>query len=92
MTEQDEEKYMEIMASFDAAMLAHESRRPVPMCHFKPMTQHWDDTHPASDDDWYECEHCGYTESNAEAWAKVKARYPGKLQPGYVDNDDCPLF
>ena len=41
MTEQDEEKYMPIMAGFDAAMLAHESLRPVPMCHFKAMTGAW---------------------------------------------------
>ncbi len=38
MTEQDEEKYIAIMAGVDSAMLAHESRRPEPMCHFKAMT------------------------------------------------------
>jgi hypothetical protein len=74
LTEKDEENYMAIMAGFDAAMLAHESRKLVPMCHFKAMTQHWDDSHPASDDVWYECEHCGHTEDSAEAWAKVKSR------------------
>lgn len=45
MTEEDEENYMAIMAGFDAAMLALESRNPVPMCHFKAMTQHWDNSH-----------------------------------------------
>jgi len=74
ITEQDEAKYMAIMAGYDAFMLAHHSRGPVPMCHFKPMTQHWDDSHPAADDHWYECEHCGHTEDSTEAWAKVRAR------------------
>lgn len=78
MTEKDVEQYMVIMAGFDAAMLAHETRQPVPMCHFKAMTQHWDDSHPASDDVWYECEHCGHTEASAVAWAKVKARDAAK--------------
>jgi|LNAP01.1.fsa_nt_gb hypothetical protein len=80
MTEQDEEKYIAIMARFDAAMLAHESRKPVPMCHFKAMIQHWDDSHPAADDVWYECDHCGHTEDSAVAWAKVKARVAVKGQ------------
>jgi hypothetical protein len=61
MTEQDEEKYMAVMAGFDDAMLVHESRRPVPSCHFKSMIPRWDDSNPASDDHWYECEHCGHT-------------------------------
>lgn len=74
MTGQDEEKYIAIMAGFDAAMLAHESCRPEPMCHFKAMTQHWDDSHPASDDVWYECDHCGHTEDSTVAWSKVRAR------------------
>jgi hypothetical protein len=74
MTEQDEEKYMTIMAGFDAAMLVHESRRPVLMCHFKAMTQHWDDSHPASDDVWYECDLCGHTKDSTVEWAKIRAR------------------
>lgn len=84
MTEQDEEKYMTIMAEYDAAMLAHESRRPVPMCHFKAMTQHWDDSHPAADDVWYECDHCGHTEDSAVAWAKVRAREAVNAPPSPV--------
>lgn len=80
MTEQpispeDEARYMQVMAGYDAAMREHyQPAGPVPMCHFKPMTAHWDDSHPASDDHWYECEHCGHTEDSAEAWAKMKAR------------------
>ena len=64
MSEHDEEKYMAVMAGFDDAMLAHERRRPVPSYRFKPMTQHWDDSHLAGDDNWYECEHCGHTEDS----------------------------
>ncbi|TCV51358.1 hypothetical protein EDB99_10724 [Pseudomonas sp. 460] len=84
MTEQDEEKYMTIMAEYDSAMLTHESRRPVPMCHFKAMRQHWDDSHPAADDVWYECDHCGHTEDSAVAWAKVRAREAVKAPPSPI--------
>ncbi|MSU98435.1 hypothetical protein EB795_31725 [Pseudomonas mandelii] len=72
---EDEARYMQVMAGYDAAMREHyQPAGPVPMCHFKRMTQHWSDAHPASDSAWYECDHCGHSESSAEAWAKVKAR------------------
>ncbi|EKY4114770.1 hypothetical protein ABCV69_004528 [Pseudomonas aeruginosa] len=76
MTEQpippeDEARYMQIMADYDAAMRGHYSG-PVPMCHFTPMTFHNDDSDSGSDG--YQCDHCGHSESSAEAWAKVEAR------------------
>jgi len=62
---------MRVMAEYDAAMREH-CRGPVPMCHFKPMTFHADDSD--SGGDGYQCEHCGHSESSDDAWAKVKSR------------------
>lgn len=85
ITPEDDARHMQIMADYDALFAANRCV-PVPMCHFKPMTQHWDDSHPASDDHWYECEHCGHTEDSAKAWAKVKATEATKAQPACVPN------
>lgn len=86
ITQQDEERYMAIMAGFDAAMADLEKSMPVPMCHFTPMTLHLDDTEPGNDDHWYECEHCGHTEDITDAWAKAKAHEAAQVLPS--TNDD----
>ncbi|MCF5382156.1 hypothetical protein GIW05_01285 [Pseudomonas syringae] len=74
MTEQDEERYMAIMAGFDAAMLVHESRLLVPICHMKPMVGHSAESDADEDEAWFECEHCGHSVGLAEAWAKAKTQ------------------
>jgi len=71
ITAEDEDRYMQIMADYDVAMREH-SQGPVPMCHFTPMTLHSDDSDTGGDG--YQCEHCGHSESDAEAWAKVRRR------------------
>lgn len=71
ITDEDEARYMRVMADYDAAMRDFFTG-PVPMCHFTPMTFHSDDSD--SGGDGYECEHCGHTEDSADAWAKVEAR------------------
>ena len=71
ITPDQEAGYMRMMADFDEAMREH-CRGPVPMCHFKPMTFHADDSD--SGGDGYQCDHCGHSESSDDAWAKVKCR------------------
>lgn len=71
ITPEDEARYMQIMADYDAAMRDHYTG-PAPMCHFTPMTFHADDSD--SGGDGYQCDHCGHTESPEEAWAKVEDR------------------
>lgn len=82
ITSEDEARYFQVMTDYNDLMRSLDVG-PVPMCHFKAMTQQWDDSHPASDAHWYECEHCGHTEDSAEAWAKVKAREAGKAKPSH---------
>jgi hypothetical protein len=48
ITPDQEAGYMRIMADFDEAMREH-CRGPVPMCHFKPMTFHADDSDSGGD-------------------------------------------
>lgn len=99
MTEQpispeDEARYMQVMADYDAAMRDHYNG-PVPMCHFKAMTQHWDDSHPAADGHWYECEHCGHTEDSATAWANVRvreAKLPSVVRPQTIPAHNSASF
>lgn len=76
----DEARYMQVMADYDAAMREHFTG-PVPMCHFTPMRFH--DCDSDSYSSGYQCEHCGHSESSAEAWAKVEAR---KQRPAAVTN------
>lgn len=73
---EDEARYMQIMGDYDAAMRDHFTG-PVPMCHFKPMTFHSDDSNSGADG--YQCDHCGHSESPEAAWAKVSGPQ-GKCQ------------
>ena len=75
ITPDDEARYHEIMAEYDAAMRDH-YRGAVPMCHFTPMTFHSDDFDTGGDG--FQCEHCGHSVSSAEAWAKIRARKLGR--------------
>lgn len=71
ITAEDEARYMQIMGDYDD-MMRNLDPGPVPMCHFTPMEFHADDS--GSGGDGYQCEHCGHSESSADAWAKVEAR------------------
>ena len=92
MTEQDEARYMAIMAGYDAAMLAHETRMPAPMCHMKPMVGHSAESDADEDEAWFECEHCGHTVGFAEAWDKAKTHGTVESKAIGAANDDGDLF
>lgn len=71
ITPEDEARYFQVMTDYNDLMRSLD-HGPVPMCHFTPMEFHADDS--GSGGDGYQCDHCGHSESSAEAWAKVEAR------------------
>lgn len=76
---EDEERYMRVMAEFDAAMVSY-GAGPVPTCHMTPMEFHECDSDPSGRSDGYQCKHCGHSESSEAAWTKVDAREQRKKQ------------
>jgi hypothetical protein len=92
---EDEARNFRVMTDYNDLMRSLD-HGPVPMCHFTPMTQHWDDSHPASDSHWYECAHCGHTLDSADAWARVRDREMVKKPAGLAEkaepSTDSELF